>query len=65
MDRDLMAGVDLFFSRTNYHKESAYDMDNAGGSFRIGYDLADHIGQVWSYTIAEQNCSILIATHPV
>lgn len=50
MERDLMAGIDLFFSRTNFHKESSYDIDNAGGSFRIGYDLAPNIGQIWSYT---------------
>lgn len=50
LERDLMAGIDLFFSRTNFQKESSYDIDNAGGQVRIGYDLAPNIGQIWSYT---------------
>jgi outer membrane protein insertion porin family len=49
LERELLAGVDFFHSRTNYHKESAYDMMASGGGVRFGYDLADHIGQMWSY----------------
>lgn len=49
LDRDLLAGVDFFHSRTNNCKESSYDIMSSGGSTRFGYDLADHIGQMWSY----------------
>lgn len=49
LDRELLAGVDFFHSVTNYNKESAYDTVSTGGGFRLGYDLADHIGQMWSY----------------
>lgn len=50
LERDLMAGFDLFFTRTNFQKESSYDQDTAGGQIRIGYDLTPNIGQIWSYS---------------
>ncbi|MEM7225869.1 MAG: outer membrane protein assembly factor BamA [Pseudomonadota bacterium] len=52
LDRNLSAGVDLFWT-TNEQDESSFDERRLGGSLRAGYDLTENIRQVWRYTLEE------------
>ena len=51
LDRNLVAGLDAFLIQTNYLGVQAYDERRIGGSLRIGYELNEHLRQVWSYSI--------------
>ena len=55
LDRNLVAGFDLFLIQTNYLGTEPYDEKRFGGDLRIGYDFNEHLRQVWSYTIVDRD----------
>jgi outer membrane protein insertion porin family len=54
LDRNLVAGFDLFLIQTNYLGTEPYDERRAGGDVRIGYDFNEHLRQVWSYSLVNR-----------
>ncbi|MGH6934008.1 MAG: outer membrane protein assembly factor BamA [Dongiaceae bacterium] len=52
MDRNLSAGVDAFYVRTN-QSESSFDEKSIGGGFRFGWEWADYLRQTVRYTISQ------------
>lgn len=55
LERDLLAGVDFFHTMTNNCNMNSYDIMSTGGNMRFGYNLADHIEQMWSYGLRRTN----------
>lgn len=57
MDRDLSAGVDLFHTRSDEQKQSAYDEVNTGFALRMGYPLSEELRQTVAYTLRQDKIS--------
>ncbi len=55
LDRNLVAGFDLFLIQTNNLGTEPYDERRAGGDIRIGYDINEHLRQVWSYSLIDRD----------
>jgi outer membrane protein insertion porin family len=55
LDRNLVAGADLFLIQTNYLGTEPYDERRAGFALRLGYDFNEHLRQVWSYSLVDRD----------
>ncbi|HET6607024.1 MAG TPA: outer membrane protein assembly factor BamA [Rhodopila sp.] len=55
LDRNLVAGADLFLIQTNYLGTEPYDERRAGFALRMGYDFNDHLRQSWSYSLVNRD----------
>ena len=62
LDRNLVAGFDLFVIQTQYLGTQPYDERRYGGALRIGYDFNEHLRQVWSYSIIDRDVYNVVAT---
>lgn len=51
LDRDLMAGVDLFAVQRNLQRESSYDSSTTGSIMRLGFSYNELIRQSLNYTV--------------
>ena len=59
LDRNLVAGVDLYRIANNYAAlgYANYDEVREGGTFRIGYAFNNYLSQSWNYTIVQRQVS--------
>jgi outer membrane protein insertion porin family len=59
LDRNLIAGVDLFRSVTDSYTAASqsysYSESNIGGDVRLGYRFNDHVRQNFTYTLSERD----------
>ncbi|MGE0225341.1 MAG: outer membrane protein assembly factor BamA [Acetobacteraceae bacterium] len=55
LDRNLVAGLDVFLIQTNYLGTQPYDERRAGFALRAGYEFNEHLRQVWSYSLVDRN----------
>ena len=55
LDRNLVAGLDLFHVRNNNQDIAAYNERRTGGAVRIGYEFNEHLRQAWTYTLVDRN----------
>ena len=55
LDRNLVAGFDLFHVENNNQTIAAYDERRTGGALRLGYEISDHLRQAISYSIVDRN----------
>jgi outer membrane protein insertion porin family len=55
LDRNLIAGIDIFYVQTNYLGTEPYDESRGGFSLRLGYAFNEHLRQVWSYSLVDRN----------
>ncbi len=55
LDRNLVAGVDVFYIQTNYLGTEPYDESRAGFALRLGYDFNEHLRQTWSYSLVNRD----------
>ncbi|HEY4044827.1 MAG TPA: outer membrane protein assembly factor BamA, partial [Rhodopila sp.] len=55
LDRNLIAGVDLFYVQTNFLGTEPYDESRIGYSLRLGYSFNEHLRQVWSYSLVDRS----------
>ncbi len=62
LDRNLIAGTDVFFVQTNYLGTEPYDERRQGFDVRLGYNVNDHLQQVWNYTLANRTVFDVIST---
>ena len=62
LDRNLVAGFDLFLIQTNYLGTEPYDERRIGGDVRLGYDFNEHLRQVWSYSIVDRDVYNVVST---
>ncbi len=54
LDRNLIAGLDVFFIQTNFLGTEPYDERRNGFATRLGYNFNDHLRQVWSYSLVDR-----------
>ncbi len=62
LDRNLVAGYDLFLIQTQYLGTEPYDERRLGGAVRLGYDFNEHMRQVWSYSLVNRTVFDVIST---
>ncbi len=62
LDRNLVAGFDLFLIQTNFLGTEPYDEKRFGATFRLGYDINEHLRQVWSYSIVDRDVFDVVDT---
>ena len=55
LDRNLVAGADAFLIQTQYLGTEPYDERRVGFSLRAGYDINEHLRQVWSYSLVDRD----------
>ncbi len=51
LDRNLVAGTDLFYVQTNNISVSQYNEKRVGFSTSLGYDFNEHLHQNWTYSL--------------
>jgi outer membrane protein insertion porin family len=57
LDRNLVAGADIFFLSNDNPYVQAYDEARYGISLRLGYQFNDHVSQAWTYTLSDRDVS--------
>ena len=62
LDRNLVAGFDLFLIQTNYLGTEPYDEERVGGTLRMGYDFNEHLRQVLSYSLVDRRVFDVVST---
>jgi outer membrane protein insertion porin family len=55
LDRNLVAGSDLFFLNNNNQYVSDYQETRYGLSLRLGYAFNDHVSQAWTYSLIDRD----------
>ena len=55
LDRNLVAGFDLFLVRNNNQSIAAYSERRTGGDIRLGYEYNEHLRQAFTYTLVSRN----------
>ena len=54
LDRNLVAGADVFLINTNFLGTEPYDESRAGFALRLGYAFNEHLRQTWSYSLVDR-----------
>ncbi len=55
LDRNLVAGADIFHVNNNNQTIAAYSERRTGGTLRLGYEFNEHLRQALSYSIIDRN----------
>ena len=55
LDRNLVAGADVFLIQTDYLGTEPYDERREGFALRLGYSFNEHLRQVWSYSLVDRD----------
>ena len=55
LDRNLVAGADIYLIDNNNYLISNYSEQRIGTSLRLGYQFNDHLAQSLTYTLTERN----------
>ena len=54
LDRNLIAGVDVFLIQTMFLGTQPYDENRVGFDTRMGYNFNEHLRQTWTYTAVDR-----------
>ncbi|HVC59962.1 MAG TPA: outer membrane protein assembly factor BamA [Acetobacteraceae bacterium] len=65
LDRNLLAGADVFLIQTSYLGTQPYDERRDGFALRLGYNFNDHLQQVWSYSLVDRTVFNITSTASV
>ena len=55
LGRDLSAGFDIFWTRTNLQTQSSFDEENRGFTLRAGYPLTENLRHLVRYTLRDDS----------
>ena len=55
LDRNIVAGADVFLVQTNNQLIAEYDERRIGFSLRIGYEFSEHLRQSWAYSLVQRD----------
>jgi outer membrane protein insertion porin family len=55
LDRNLVAGADLYMITNNNLDVSNYEERRTGFTLRLGYQFNDHLSQSWNYSLVDRN----------
>jgi outer membrane protein insertion porin family len=61
LDRNLVAGGDIFYLNNNNYYVSDYSETRVGFSARMGFAYNDHVSQAFNYTLSDRDVSNLSA----
>lgn len=54
LDRNLVAGFDVFHVRNNNQLIAAYSERRTGASLRLGYEFNEYLRQAWTYSLVDR-----------
>ena len=54
LDRNVVAGADVYYVQTDRRSESSFDTRTIGGALRAGYPITERLNQNWRYTLKRQ-----------
>ena len=57
LDRNLVAGFDLFNVNNNNQDIANYNERRFGAALRLGYEFNEHLRQAWTYSFVDRNVS--------
>jgi outer membrane protein insertion porin family len=55
LDRNIVAGTDVFLVQNNNQVIAAYDERRIGFSVRLGYEFNEHLRQSWAYSLVQRD----------
>jgi len=55
LDRNLVAGADVFYITTNHISSTVYDEKRLGFTLSAGYQFNEHLSQGWSYSLIDRD----------
>ena len=55
LGRRLVAGTDLFVTKTNYQSQTGFNSNTYGGSVRLGFSYNEYLYQRFNYTLSATN----------
>ena len=55
LDRNLVAGADIFYITTNHISSTVYDETRLGFTLNAGYQFNEHLSQGWSYSLIDRD----------
>ena len=55
LDRNLVAGFDLFYIQNNNQDIAQYSERRAGFTVNLGYEFNDHLRQGWNYSLVDRD----------
>jgi outer membrane protein insertion porin family len=55
LDRNLVAGADVFLIQTDFLGTEPYDERREGFALRLGYAFNEHLRQTWSYSLVDRD----------
>ena len=55
LDRNLVAGVDIYHVENNNQNISQYDERRTGATLRMGYEFTEHLRQALTYSVVDRN----------
>jgi outer membrane protein insertion porin family len=62
LDRNMVAGIDLFLTNNNNQDISSYNEQRIGFTVRAGYDFSDHLRQSWAYSLVNRTVNDVAST---
>jgi outer membrane protein insertion porin family len=61
LDRNLVAGADVFLVQTDFLGTEPYDERREGFALKMGYDFNEHMRQTWSYSLVNRDVFDIVA----
>jgi len=55
LDRNVVAGFDLFYIQNNLQEVAQYNERRGGFSVRAGYEFSEHLRQIWTYALVNRS----------
>ncbi|HEY0421608.1 MAG TPA: outer membrane protein assembly factor BamA, partial [Acetobacteraceae bacterium] len=55
LDRNLVAGFDLFRIQNNLQSVAQYNERRTGLTLRLGYEFTEHLRQLWTYSLIQRS----------
>jgi outer membrane protein insertion porin family len=62
LDRNLVAGGDIFYLNNNNQYVSDYEETRYGLNLRLGYAFNDHVSQAWTYQLVDRDVNNIQST---
>ena len=62
LDRNLVAGADIFYLNNNNQYVSDYEETRYGISLRLGYSFNEHVSQAWTYSLIDRDVNNIQST---
>jgi outer membrane protein insertion porin family len=54
LDRNLVAGFDIFYMQNNDSYNYSYSESRVGTAVRLGYRFNDHVSEAWTYSLVDR-----------